>query len=162
TASPSIKSLWQTPLAIATESSISRPLPSTIAVTRGVGIGDLGMRGRRRYAWSSLLLAALAVCAGGCFSGNPSYFPYLLPPGDIQQTHAKPPGNGPYVNFDPYACRLEVRPQDTSHPVGGNHVVIATVYDASGAARRERRVEWMLEGAGQIVEVDESGCGQGR
>ena len=120
------------------------------------------MRGRRRYAWSSLLLAALAVCAGGCFSGNPSYFPYLLPPGDIQQTHAKPPGNGPYVNFDPYACRLEVRPQDTSHPVGGNHVVIATVYDASGAARRERRVEWMLEGTGQIVEVDESGCGQGR
>jgi uncharacterized repeat protein (TIGR01451 family) len=120
------------------------------------------MRGRRRYAWSSLLLAAYAVCAGGCLSESPAYFPYLLPPGDIAQTHAKPPGSGPYVNFDPYACRIEVRPLDASHPVGGNHVLIATVYDASGAARRGRRVEWMLEGAGHIVEVDESGHGEGR
>ncbi len=116
----------------------------------------------RRHFGSVLLLGACALSLSGCLSESPSYFPYLIPPGDIQQTHAKPPGNGPYVNFDPYACRIEARPQETSHPVGANHVVIATIYDASGHARRGRRVEWMIEGAGHIIEVDESGCGEGR
>ena len=36
-------------------------------------------------------------------------------------------------------------------------MLIATVYDEEGQPRRKRRVEWMLEGVGNIVEVDESG-----
>jgi uncharacterized repeat protein (TIGR01451 family) len=102
--------------------------------------------------------------SGGCFgvSQNPSYFPYWLPFGDVIPTHAKPPGYGYFGNFDPVAVRLEVRPVQATNPVRTQHVVIATVYDAKGKPRRDRRVEWILEGKGSIIEVDESGCFPGR
>src|SRR5262249_17079351 len=105
-----------------------------------------------------LLTAGLGPLAG-CFgiSQNPSYFPRLLPTGDIIRTHAKPPGWGYFTNFDPHACRLEVRPLEGTNPVQTSHVLIATIYDEKGVPRRNRRVEWMVEGVGNIVEVDESG-----
>jgi uncharacterized repeat protein (TIGR01451 family) len=111
-----------------------------------------------------LLLAAGPVALSGCFgvSQNPSYFPHLLPFGDIVRTHAKPPGPSYYSNFDPHAVRLEVRPVVVTNPVRTQHVLIATVYDEKGKPRRNRRVEWMVEGVGNIVEVDESGIFPGR
>jgi uncharacterized repeat protein (TIGR01451 family) len=117
----------------------------------------------RRWCLKLLLAAGLALTAG-CFgvSQNPSYFPHLVPFGDIIRTHAKPPGCSYYSNFDPHACRLEVRPLESTSPVQTQHVVIATVYDEKGVPRRNRRVEWMLEGAGNIIEVDESGIFPGR
>jgi uncharacterized repeat protein (TIGR01451 family) len=120
-------------------------------------------RWRQRRCLTPLLAAGLALL-GGCFgvSQNPSYFPYLLPTGDIIRTHAKPPGSGYFANFDPCAVRLEVRPLEATNPVRAQHVLIATVYDATGKPRRKRRVEWMLEGVGSIVEVDESGLFPGR
>ena len=39
---------------------------------------------------------------------------------------------------------------------------VATVLDADGNARRKRRVEWILDGPGYIVETDESGITAGR
>jgi uncharacterized repeat protein (TIGR01451 family) len=122
----------------------------------------MGPKGRR--VCHALVLAVCCGWLSGCFgvSANPSYFPYLLWPGDIIQTHAKPPGNGYYANFDPYAIRVEVRPLDAANPVHTQHVLIATVYDCNGKPLRDRRVEWMLEGVGNIVEVDESGCFPGR
>jgi uncharacterized repeat protein (TIGR01451 family) len=114
--------------------------------------------------WGCLLLAAGLCGLTGCFGGsyNPSYFPWLCPPGDIIQTHPKPPGPGYYANFDPYAVRLEVHPISGVNPVGTQHVVLATVYDAQGKPRRSRRVEWSLAGKGNIIEVDESGHHPGR
>jgi uncharacterized repeat protein (TIGR01451 family) len=114
-----------------------------------------------------VLLLALGVCASGC-AQNPSYFPYIVPFGSIVQTHAKPPGPGYYADFDKYAVRLEVRPmkdangQEITNQARTQHVLIATVYDENGNPRRERRVEWMIEGAGHILEVDESGWLPGR
>jgi uncharacterized repeat protein (TIGR01451 family) len=121
--------------------------------------------GRRiRDACLKLLLAAGFGLLPGCFgvSQNPSYFPHLLPTGDIIQTHAKPPGPSYFSNFDPHAVRLEVRPLESTDPVRTQHVLIATIYDETGKPRRDRRVEWMLEGVGNIVEVDESGLFPGR
>lgn len=120
-----------------------------------------------RHAGTTLclwLLAALACCASGCFGGNsnPSYFPYLLPFGDVIQTHAKPISPGYYANFDPHAVRLEVRPLEATNQVRTQHVLIATVYDEKGQPRRNRRVEWMIEGVGNLIEVDESGITAGR
>src|SRR5438105_4573383 len=104
-----------------------------------------------------LLPAALLIGASGCdFSHNPSYFPYLAPPGDIIRTHAKPSGAGYFADFDPHAQCLVVRPEEGTRPVRSSVVVIATVYDEKEQPRRNRRVDWMLEGAGNIVEVDES------
>jgi uncharacterized repeat protein (TIGR01451 family) len=113
----------------------------------------------------ALIMAVLAVTTGsGCFgvSQNPNYFPHLLPDGDIIRTHAKPPGPSYFADFDPHACRLDVRPIEATNPVRTQHVLIATVLDGNGQARRDRRVEWMLEGVGNIIEVDESGLMPGR
>ncbi|MCS6976643.1 MAG: DUF11 domain-containing protein [Gemmatales bacterium] len=107
---------------------------------------------------AALVLAFMPACAQ-----SPVYFPYNFYPNSLQfQTHPKPPGFGYYANFDPYAIRLEVRPLEMSNPVGTQQVLIATVYDAQGKPRRGRRIEWMVEGVGHIVEVDESGWSKSR
>ncbi len=115
--------------------------------------------------WLPGLAAACALLLPGCYgvSHNPSYFPWNLHPfGDIVRTHGKPDGGGAYANFDPHACRVELRPLTAVSPVRRHYVLIATVYDDKGEPRRNRRVEWMLEGAGNIIEVDESGYFPGR
>src|SRR5262249_27574830 len=47
-------------------------------------------------------------------------------------------------------------------PPGTPIVLVATVFDKDGQPRRDRRVEWILEGPGNIIEVDESGLYHGR
>src|SRR5438105_3163646 len=98
------------------------------------------MRPKGRRICQTLVLAVCSGWLSGCFGGtaNPSYFPYLLPPGDIIQTHAKPPSFGYFSNFDQYAVRLEVRPIDVTNPVRTQHVIIATVYDEQGKPLRGR------------------------
>ena len=112
---------------------------------------------RAGYSLVPWLAAALLCC--GCFGGNsnPSYFPYLLPSLDVIPTHAKPISPGYFANFDPHAVRLEVRPLEATNQVRTQFVLIATVYDEKAQPRRNRRVEWMLEGVGNLIEVDESG-----
>ncbi len=120
-------------------------------------------RAVRYLGW--MLLAGWVCALSGCWgASNPSYFPYLFPPGRNVATHAKPPGSGYYANFDPHAVRLEIRDnKDRSRPVRTEHVLIATVYDDKGQPRRGRRVEWLVEGVGHIIEADESGnCFTGR
>jgi uncharacterized repeat protein (TIGR01451 family) len=117
--------------------------------------------------WRRCLLLALLVCAvaaaGGCNAHNPVYFPhYFFPFGEIEPTHAKPGGPGYFANFDPKAARLEVRPigvndNNVVNQVRSQHVLLATIYDPEGQPRRNRRVEWIVEGVGNIIEVDESG-----
>lgn len=119
----------------------------------------------RRGLWSiclSLIILFACTMSGCGWKSNPSYFPFLLPKGDIIRTHAKPPGIGYHKNFDPHAVTLVVRPELSCSPVQTHQVLIATVYDEKGQPRRDRRVEWMVEGAGHIVEVDESGYVAGR
>ncbi len=121
------------------------------------------MESRIRSQWRCCLtilvmmgLCSLAGCAG--HHGNPRYFPYYLPPGPIQRSHAKPAGSGYYANFDHHAVRLEVRPLNPAPvPVRTQHVIIATVLDGKGEPLRQRRVHWVVQGEGHIVEVDESG-----
>jgi uncharacterized repeat protein (TIGR01451 family) len=108
-----------------------------------------------------LLLLAPTV---GCFgvTQTASYFPFYLPTGDIIRTHAKPPGLGYFANFDPHAVRIEVTPVESSGPTRTQFLLTACVTDENGQPRRHRRVEWLLEGVGNIVEVDESGYFAGR
>lgn len=115
----------------------------------------------RLVGWLPLLGLTASV---GCFGGahNPGYFPNIIPPGDVIQTHAKPPGGAYFRDFDPKAIRLDVTPTQVTNKPGGHQVFIATVSDKDGQPRRSRRVEWMIEGPGNIVEVDESGWTAGR
>jgi len=103
----------------------------------------------------------LAMAAAGC-SYNPGYFPYYIPGGRIVEMHAKPGGHGYFKNFDPKAIRIELNPPQTTSPPGSAVVLVATVYDKEGQPRRGRRVEWIVEGPGNIIEVDESGLYAGR
>jgi uncharacterized repeat protein (TIGR01451 family) len=123
---------------------------------------------RRAQRLGLLLLAAL-MCApsAGCFgvSGNPSYFPYLFLPGDIIPTHGKPPWPAYDEDFDPHAKTLVVMPLESTSRVRTQHVLLATVYDDTSPEpqpRRNRRVEWKIEGVGSIIEVDEHGIFPGR
>lgn len=113
-----------------------------------------------------LVLLAMAPCAlAGCrgVTHNPSYFPHIFGKfGDVQPTHAKPGDPAYYSNFDPHAARVEVRPVEQTVPVRTQLVLVATVYDEKGQPRRARRVDWMLEGVGNLIEVDESGVWPGR
>src|SRR3954447_23291651 len=129
------------------------------------------MRGARRIVALGAHVVLLSLLSGavGCFgTGNPSYFPYLLPFGEVVQTHAKPISPGYYNNYDPHAIRLEVRPlkdaagQDVTSQVRTQHILIATLYDEKDVPRRSRRVEWIVDGAGSIMEVDESGITNSR
>lgn len=109
-----------------------------------------------------LLAAAFALASTGC-SHNPGYFPYLIPGGPIQESHAKPGGRGYFKNFDPKAVKLEITPnQQITAPLGSQVVLIGSVLDKDGDPRRSRRIEWMIEGPGHIVEADESGAFPGR
>ncbi|MDW8244026.1 MAG: hypothetical protein RMJ88_12515 [Thermogemmata sp.] len=105
---------------------------------------------------------ALILSASGC-SYNPSYFPYLLPGGPVVQHHAKPAGRGYFHNYDPKAYKVEISPGDQIQaPLGAAIVLVGTVFDKDGQPRRSRRIEWILEGVGTIVEADESGFYPGR
>lgn len=53
------------------------------------------------------------------------------------------------------SSRLEVRPLDVTRPVQAQQLVIATFYDGNNTPRSGHRIEWTLEGAGQIIAVDE-------
>jgi len=117
------------------------------------------MRSRQRQC--GLVVMCLLVCGCGV-TQNPTAFPSILPTGDIRRTHAKPPLFGYFRDYDPHACRLEVRPLQSTNPVQTQQLLIATVYDEHDQPRRRRRIEWIVEGAGNIVEVDESGLFGGR
>lgn len=119
--------------------------------------------GRPRTPFVVVAIFLLTSGTGCLFrQESPSYFPYLFGTGHTLDTHAKPRGRGYFADFDPHAKRLEVRPLMGSVPVGTDQVIIATIYDEEGKPRRGRRVEWLLEGPGSILEVDESGHLPGR
>lgn len=109
-----------------------------------------------------LILAVAAAPCAGC-SYNPGYFPYLIPGGPIVEQHAKPGGHGYFKNFDPKAHKIEVQPgPQVTAPLGSQIVLVATVFDKDGQPRRSRRVEWIVDGPGNILETDESGFYAGR
>jgi uncharacterized repeat protein (TIGR01451 family) len=109
-----------------------------------------------------LAIVAAAVVGSGC-AYNPGYFPYYLPGGRIVESHAKPGGLGYFRDFDPKAVRLEVTPgPQVVAPLGAQIVLVGSVLDKDGQPRRSRRIEWIVDGPGSIVEADESGWYAGR
>jgi uncharacterized repeat protein (TIGR01451 family) len=98
------------------------------------------------------LVAACLVCLFGC-DGMPHTASSLLA-GDLFSQHPAQPAAG---HPDSVAARLDVQPREGVSPVQRQCVLIATLTDGKGEPCRNRRIDWMLEGAGSIVAVDESG-----
>jgi uncharacterized repeat protein (TIGR01451 family) len=97
----------------------------------------------QRLATAVLAIGACALVAGCLSDGSPD-FSWL-------STSGRPDAGK--ADHDPQAFRVELRPVTCSAPVRGTQVLIATVYDDKGVPRRKRRVEWMLDGPGSIIEV---------
>src|SRR5262249_3592980 len=86
----------------------------------------------------------------------------FLPLGDSPRSDSRPAAR---ASGDPEAdgVALEVKPLGPScSTVGTQFVVVATVRDADGKPARWRRLEWMLEGAGHIIEAAEGALSTGR
>ncbi|MFO0967936.1 MAG: DUF11 domain-containing protein [Gemmataceae bacterium] len=64
---------------------------------------------------------------------------------------------GQYLDLDPRAVRLEVRPAEATDQVRTQHVLIATLYDENNVPVRNRRIEWSLSGVGHILDADHHG-----
>ncbi len=111
-----------------------------------------------RQFWALLALLGLSAmigCSGA--SRNTSYTSQTPTFGQPLRTSGSPASSGYYVQAGPQTCRIECFPLEATNPVRTQHVLVATVFDEKGQPRRDRRVEWMLEGVGEIVEVDETG-----
>jgi uncharacterized repeat protein (TIGR01451 family) len=67
-------------------------------------------------------------------------------------------GYGPsFFTSESHVNKLEVKALRGATPVRTQQLLIATINDADGSPQRRQRVEWRLEGAGAITEVDENG-----
>jgi uncharacterized repeat protein (TIGR01451 family) len=97
-------------------------------------------------------VAACLVCLFGC-DGMP-HNPSSLLAGDLFSQHPAQTAAG---HPDSVAACLDVQPREGVSPVQRQRVLIATLTDGKGEPCRNRRIDWMLEGAGSIVAVDESG-----
>lgn len=107
---------------------------------------------RRSLTIRIVLLIVMAGVLGGCVGGATKS---SIPKDDLG--HPLPAVGG--ANFDvvPTGKRLEVRPLETTMPVGKQLLLIATVYDDKNKPWSNRRVEWMIDGPGSIVDVDTAG-----
>jgi uncharacterized repeat protein (TIGR01451 family) len=83
--------------------------------------------------------------------------PQPQPPPPPPPPQSEAPFFGLLRNTDPHAVKLDVRALPCSNAVGGQCVLIATVVDEQGKPLRGKRVEWTLEGAGQILSADSRG-----
>ncbi len=104
-----------------------------------------------------LALALLAACLTGLAGCAGVTHTASAPPAADGAPAATPRAVHRLSLFDPWAARVEVRPADLVLPLRTEHVLVASVVDAEGRPLAGRRVEWTLEGAGAIVEVNSGG-----
>lgn len=107
----------------------------------------------RRIAWLVLFLSA--GLTAGCFRGATAD-DRSSEPSTTQKVAAQVARFGMNNTGapDPLAVRIEVRPLDSLGAPGSRLMVIATVTDAEGQPRRQKKVEWSLDGVGSIDDVD--------
>ncbi len=55
------------------------------------------------------------------------------------------------------SARVDLTPTKRNRKVGTEQVLIATVYDNKGELKHHGKVEWSIDGPGEIVELDEGG-----
>jgi uncharacterized repeat protein (TIGR01451 family) len=108
----------------------------------------------------SLLLVILTAAFGlltGCneLALEPAPGPLYGDRLPTQANAAKP--NGSYLAPTGAAIRMEVLPVEATTIAQSPQILVATVHDPNGTPCRNCRVEWKLEGIGEIVAVDDNG-----
>jgi len=114
-----------------------------------------------RSAWRILrTLFALSMFAPvGCYSvvADAPQIPQPPPTSGITTTAAKPLEPASFANLNSAGVRIEVTPLESSAPTKTQLLIVAAVADEHGRPRRGRKVDWQVDGVGEIVQVDESG-----
>src|SRR4051794_29948148 len=116
------------------------------------------------------LLATAILLTAGCTGtwhreGAPRPVAASAPPAPAPE---RSEGLGRLTSFnffgkgDPAAVRLDVRALPCSNAVRSPCVLVASVIDAQGKPLQGRRVDWLLEGVGHILAVDDRGVLPGR
>ena len=65
-----------------------------------------------------------------------------------QSVSAEKPADTPADRFGPTPARVELTPARSALAAGREVLLVASVFDADGQPRRNRRVEWTVEGPG--------------
>jgi uncharacterized repeat protein (TIGR01451 family) len=109
----------------------------------------------KAFGWALLTVAAGLLSGCNELSLDPAPGPYYGDRLPTQTSSAKPAG----LNAAPGGApvRVEVLPVETTTVTQTPQILVATVQDANGAPCRNCRVDWKLEGVGEIVAVDDSG-----
>src|SRR5262245_30444175 len=108
---------------------------------------------RRKLLRCSPLLALALV---GCLRGTKAEEPTATTPSTSEKVRTTIARLGLTANPTPdsLAVRLDVKPIDSFGAPGSRCLVIATVTDAEGQPRRQKKIEWSLDGVGSIAAVD--------
>src|SRR5262249_48938412 len=117
--------------------------------------------GIRVRVLSRLILAAGFALAAGCSEWLPDLNP-LPPSNDPSLAHTSLLRPGEIGNPTGQIVRMEILPVEATCPTQTPQILIATVHDQNGLPCRDCRVEWRLEGSGEIVAVDEGGGANGK
>lgn len=96
-----------------------------------------------------LLFAAAIAATAGCTSTASSSGPRIFPDSAKRSGHL--------ALFGSSAVRLDVYPLDSTQPVRTPCLLVASVLDAKGQPLKGRRIDWTLDGVGQLAEIDEGG-----
>src|SRR5205809_462740 len=104
---------------------------------------------RRKLVRSTLLLAFALV---GCLRGTKTEEAAPPTPSTSEKVRASIARMGLTANPTPdgYAVRLDVKPLDSLGAPGSRCLIVATVTDADGQPRRQKKIEWSLDGVGEI------------
>lgn len=106
-----------------------------------------------------LLLILALVCCSGCLRGTKTDIdspPPASKPTTTEKVRTSIANLGLNANPGPdsHAVRLVVKPMESFGAPGSRCLVIATVTDAEGQPRRQKKIEWSLDGVGEIAAVD--------
>lgn len=109
--------------------------------------------GQNVRTWCLLAAIGVACVALGCEGLSHQQSAYQDPTNPTVRSSPWPSAPG----AESHGARIDVQPHEATNPVRTQHVFIATLTDDSGAPRHGGKIEWMLEGAGHIVDVDDEG-----
>ncbi len=79
-----------------------------------------------------------------------------------QSVSAEKPADTPADRFGPTPARVELTPARSTLAAGREVLLVASVFDDKGEPRRNRRVEWAVDGPGEITAVADSSWLPGR
>jgi uncharacterized repeat protein (TIGR01451 family) len=127
-----------------------------VALLRETGLMDIQVKRWCWALWATALLLPLGCAELGI---EPLSKPSFGDRAATKTTAAKTPVT---IASPGSTIQMEILPVEATSPVQTVQVLIATVHDKRGSPYRNCRVEWRLEGVGEIVAVDESGANEGR